>query len=396
MIAALVRGCDGLRVLVTSREPLGIGGEVRYRLPLLSETDAVALFAERARAVRRSFAVDAGNAELVSAIVRRLDGMALAIELAAARLEGAGLETLAAQLDQRFRVLTGGDRGLLPRQRTMRATFDWSYDLLTDAERTLFRRLAIFAGTFTLDAATAICAGDGVAAGDVFDLLVTLVRKSLVVDDGTSEGYTLLESLRAYGHEKLVAAGEATALGRRHAAYYADLAEQAGDAYVGTPTNEWLAAAEHNMPNRPRGARVVARGPQRRSARSALGGRPRALAERGRTGRRRALARSRARSARTGPIRRSKRRYPQAARRTRYARYPPTGCARWANARWRFIARSRSTPTSPTPCACWPKRSTCTFRANARSANEWRKRRSRSRARRAICSRWRTPSRRAR
>lgn len=249
VIAALVRGCDGLHVIVTSREPLGVGGEVRYRLPLLSETDAVALFAERARAVRRSFALDASNAELVGAIVRRLDGMPLAIELAAARLEGAGLDTLAAQLDQRFRVLTGGDRGLLPRQRTMRATLDWSYDLLTDAERTLFRRLAVFAGTFTLDAATAICAGDGVAAGEVFELLVTLVRKSLVVDDATPDGYTLLESLRAYGHDKLLAAGESGALGRRHAAYYADLAEQAGDAYVGTPTSEWLATAERNMPN---------------------------------------------------------------------------------------------------------------------------------------------------
>jgi diguanylate cyclase (GGDEF)-like protein len=250
VIAALVRGCGGLRIVATSREPLGIGGETRYRLPLLTEADAVALFAERARAVRRAFAVDEANAGTVATIVRRLDGVALAIELAAARLEGAGLETLAAQLDQRFRVLTGGDRGALPRQHTMRATFDWSFDLLTDAERTLFRRLAVFAGTFTLDAATAVCASDGVAAADIFDLLVTLVRKSLVVDvAGGSEGFTLLESLRAYGREKLDEAGEVEVLAHRHAAHYADVAEQSGDVYVATPTREWLATAERNLPN---------------------------------------------------------------------------------------------------------------------------------------------------
>ncbi|HEV8021049.1 MAG TPA: diguanylate cyclase, partial [Candidatus Lustribacter sp.] len=249
VVAALVRGCAGIRVVATSREPLGIGGEARYRLPLLSETDAIALFSERARAVRRSFEVNANNAELVASIVRRLDGIALAIELAAARLEGAGLETLAAQLDQRFRVLTGGDRGALPRQRTMRATLDWSYDLLTEAERTLFRRLGIFAGPFTLDAATAVCAGDGVAAADVFELLGALVRKSLVADEVGFEGFVLLESLRAYGREKLGDAGETNVVARRHAAYYADLAAQAGDAYVSTPTREWLESAERNLPN---------------------------------------------------------------------------------------------------------------------------------------------------
>jgi predicted ATPase len=264
VIAALVRGAPGIRIVATSREPLGIVGEIRYRLPLLSlpsadpalraadalAADAVALFAERARAVRRTFAVDDANAATVATIVRRLDGIALAIELAAARLEGTGLETLAARLDQRFRVLTGGDRGALPRQRTVRATFDWSYDLLSDAERTLFRRLAVFAGTFTLDAASAACAGDGVSSADVFDLLIALVRKSLVVDDaGGTEGFVLLESLRAYGREKLAEAGEADGLARRHAAYYADLADQAGRAYAGTPTRDWLASAERHLSN---------------------------------------------------------------------------------------------------------------------------------------------------
>ncbi len=264
VIAALMRGAPMLRVVATSREPLGIAGESRYRLPLLSlppldaglraadalASDAVALFAERARAVRRSFVVDDANAATVASIVRRLDGIALAIELAAARLEGAGLETLDARLDQRFRVLTGGDRGALPRQRTVRATFDWSYDLLTDAERTLFRRLAIFAGTFTLDAAAAACAGEGVSSAEMFDLLIALVRKSLVVDDaGGSDGFMLLESLRAYGREKLADAGETDGLARRHAAYYADLADQAGRLYAGTPTRDWLASAERHLTN---------------------------------------------------------------------------------------------------------------------------------------------------
>jgi diguanylate cyclase (GGDEF)-like protein len=264
VIAAIVRGCPGVRIVATSREPLGIAGEMRYRLPLLSvpragpglraaealASDAVALFAQRARAVRRSFVVDDSNAATVATIVRRLDGIALAIELAAARLEAAGLETLAARLDQRFRVLTGGDRGALPRQRTVRATFDWSYDLLTEAERTLFRRLAIFAGSFTLDAATAACTGDGVSTAEVFDLLIALVRKSLVVDDASgTEGFMLLESLRAYGREQLAEAGEADALARRHAAYYADLADQAVRTYAGTPTQEWLASAERHLTN---------------------------------------------------------------------------------------------------------------------------------------------------
>jgi diguanylate cyclase (GGDEF)-like protein len=264
VIAALARTCPGLHIVATSREPLGITGEIRYRLPLLSlpppdpnlraadalASDAVALFVERARAVRRTFALDDTNAATVATIVRRLDGIALAIELAAARLEATGLETLGTRLDQRFRVLTGGDRGALPRQRTLRATFDWSFDLLTEAERTLFRRLAIFAGPFTIDAATATCAGEAVSTAEVFDLLIALVRKSLAVDDtGGTDGFVLLESLRAYGREKLAEAGESEVLARRHAAYYADLADQAGHAYAGTPTREWLASAERHLTN---------------------------------------------------------------------------------------------------------------------------------------------------
>jgi diguanylate cyclase (GGDEF)-like protein len=250
VIGALVRSCPQLRVIATSREPLGIVGESRFRLPLLSAADAVALFAERARAVRPSFIVDDTNAALVDTIVRRLDGIALAIELAAARLEGMGLETLAARIDQRFRLLAGGDAGARPRQRTMRATLDWSFDLLAAAERTLLRRLAIFAGTFSLESAETVCAGEGLSVVELGDVLVSLVRKSLVVEDaGDASSYTLLESIRAYGREKLTEAGETELLARRHARHYADLADRAVETYAAMPTRDWLASAERHRPN---------------------------------------------------------------------------------------------------------------------------------------------------
>jgi diguanylate cyclase (GGDEF)-like protein len=255
VIRAIVHGAPGVRVIATSREPLGIIGEARYRLPLLSlppagralravdalRADAVALFTERARAVRPNFTIDDANATLVATIVRRLDGIALAIELAAARVDGTGLETLAARLDQRFRLLTGGENGALPRQRTMRATLDWSFDLLSDVERAVFRRLAIFAGAFSLDGAVATCAGDGVSAADITDV---------VADDGNDvTPYVLLESMRAYGREKLADAGETDTIARRHAAFYADLADRAVEAYNAMPTHDWLATAERHRPN---------------------------------------------------------------------------------------------------------------------------------------------------
>jgi diguanylate cyclase (GGDEF)-like protein len=264
VVAALMHGCPALRIIATSREPLGIVGEARYRLPLLSlpppdraltarealQADSVALFCERARAVRPSFFIDDANAPLVATIVRRLDGIALAIELAAARVDGAALETLAARLDQRFRLLTAGDPSALPRQRTMRATLDWSYDLLSETEQMLVRRLSVFAGAFGLEAAETICVGENLAAMDIADLHASLVRKSLVVDDaGDGVSFTLLESVRAYGREKLVAAGEADLLARRHALYYADLADRAIEAYTVVATRDWLASAERHRPN---------------------------------------------------------------------------------------------------------------------------------------------------
>jgi diguanylate cyclase (GGDEF)-like protein len=264
VVAALVRGCPALRIVATSREPLGIVGEARYRLPLLSlpppdarlsarsalRADSVVLFCERARAVRPDFVLDDANAPLVATIVRRLDGIALAIELAAARVEGTALETLAARLDQRFRLLTAGDPSALPRQRTMRATLDWSFDLLSESEQTLLRRLAVFAGVFSLEAAESICAVESLSAVDVADLQASLVRKSLVVDEnGDGSSFSLLESVRVYAREKLTVAGEADAIARRHAVYYADLADRMVDAYPTISTREWLALADRHRPN---------------------------------------------------------------------------------------------------------------------------------------------------
>jgi len=249
LVAAVLRTAPHVRILATSREAIGVGGEQRYRLPLLCESDAVDLFVERARAVRPGFAVDHENKAAIAALVRRLDGIALAIELAAARLENASLEALAGQLEESLGILTGGDRSALPRQQTMRATLDWSHELLSAPERTLFRRLAIFAGTFALDAVTTVC-GEDVGPAATLEILLGLVRKSLVVDDGgTAEHFALLELTRAYAWEQLTAAGEGDAIAHRHAAYFADVAELAGRAYVGSPTHAWFAFAERHVAN---------------------------------------------------------------------------------------------------------------------------------------------------
>ncbi len=249
LTGALLRGGPHVCILATSREAIGIGGERRYRLPLLSDEDAVELFTERARAVRPQFVRDDATAPTIGAIVRSLDRIALAIELAAARLENVTLEALAAQLDESLGVLTGGDRSALPRQQTMRATLDWSYDLLSPPEHRLFLRLAIFAGTFALDAAATVC-GEGVEPAAILELLLGLVRKSLVVDEGgTGEQFALLDLTRAYGAEKLAEAGERDGIARRHAEYFADLAELAGRSYVGAPTHAWFAFAGRNVAN---------------------------------------------------------------------------------------------------------------------------------------------------
>jgi predicted ATPase/DNA-binding XRE family transcriptional regulator len=244
LVAALLHGCPQLAVLATSREALGIAGEGVWRVPslalpelepvpapeVLAQVEAVRLFGERARAVQPQFAVTAQNARAVTQICRRLDGIPLALELAAAQLRGLSSERLAARLDQRFRLLTGGSRTAPARQQTLQATVDWSYGLLGVAEQRLFTRLAIFSGGFTLEAAEAVCTGGPVARGEVLALLLRLVDQSLVVVEGQAgevERYRLLETLRQYGRERSLAGGETEDLDARHAAYYRALAEGA-------------------------------------------------------------------------------------------------------------------------------------------------------------------------
>jgi non-specific serine/threonine protein kinase len=234
---ALLRRCPGIRILATSREALGIAGEVSRRVPSLSvpqeegvlgaqltRWEAVQLFVERAQAVRADFALTEQNAPDVAQVCRRLDGIPLALELAAARLQGLTVAQLAARLDQRFRLLTTGSRTALPRQQTLRATIDWSYDLLGEPERRLFGRLSVFAGGWTLEAAEAVCQGPGIGQEEVLDLLLRLVDKSLVIAE---EGrYWLLETVRQYGRDRLATTGDAQALYAKHAACYLWLAEE--------------------------------------------------------------------------------------------------------------------------------------------------------------------------
>ena len=244
LVEALLRGCPHMTLLATSREVLGISGETVWRVPslvlpdgpslppldVLAKVEAVRLFVERALAMQPHFALTAQNAPLVAQACRRLDGIPLAIELAAARLRGLSLEALVGRLDQRFRLLTGGSRTALPRQQTLQATVDWSYGLLSAPEQVLFNRLAVFTGGFTLEAAEAVCAGGPIATEEVLAHLPRLVDRSLVIGEeveGNVERYRLLETLRQYGRERLVACGEAEALYSRHFAHYRDVAEQA-------------------------------------------------------------------------------------------------------------------------------------------------------------------------
>ena len=235
MARALLHANAAIRVLATSREPLRTEGEYLYRLlPLavpakdtgdleeLLSYGAVLLFATRARAADPRFSVDGRIGAAAAAICRRLDGIPLAIELAAARGAALGIEEIASRLDDRFHLLTGGRRTALPRHQTLRATLDWSYQLLPETERIVLRRLAIFAGGFNLAAATAIAASPEITATDVIDGVANLVTKSLVTPDvgDALARYRLLETTRAYALEKLTESGEFYPMARRHAEYY--------------------------------------------------------------------------------------------------------------------------------------------------------------------------------
>ena len=236
----LVSRCPRLHVLATSREPLGIAGESIYRVPSLSlpgdadggaeRSDAVALFVSRAAAQGVELGVEA-DGPLVASICRRLDGMPLAIELAAARLRSLSLSDLSERLDQRFRLLTGGSRNALPRQQTLRATVDWSYSLLNEPERAVLRRLSVFVEGFDLDAAEAVCSMGDIDVFEVTDLVGSLVDKSLVVFEVSDGGprYRMLETIRQFAAEHLLDAGEgeAAAAARAHCTFFLALAEEA-------------------------------------------------------------------------------------------------------------------------------------------------------------------------
>ena len=226
----LLGGCPRLRFLATSRVPLQAAGERAYHLPSLSEKDAVVLFADRARAVDHRFALTNESAPLVQQICRRLDGMPLAVELAAAKINVLSVSALAAQLGDCLQILSGGERTALPRQQTMRATIGWSYDLLPEPEQRLFERLSIFAGGCTIHTARAVCSDDALPDDAVFDLVASLVSKSLVVAElqGTEPRYRMLELFREYARKKLEARGEVALIAHRHALAYLELAEQYG------------------------------------------------------------------------------------------------------------------------------------------------------------------------
>ena len=256
MVEALLHTNPMARVIATSREPLRAESEYLYRVPPLGiptedtqplehllRHGAVALFVERAGATDPSFAPDRQTASFIAAICRRLDGIPLALELAAARASTLGLQQLASRLDDRFSLLTGGRRTALQRHQTLRATLDWSYELLSLSERVMLRRLSVFVGSFTLAAASAIVAVIEIPPSDIVETLSNLVDKSLVVADvgGAAVHYRLLETTRAYAREKLAEAGELEDTARRHAEYYRDLCGQSEAEWQTRPAAEWQA-----------------------------------------------------------------------------------------------------------------------------------------------------------
>jgi predicted ATPase/DNA-binding winged helix-turn-helix (wHTH) protein len=250
---ALLRASSTVRILATSREPLRAEGERIYPVPPLAVPAAegedpwpygsVWLFVIRSRASGAYVSEDRHGAAVIAAICRRLDGLPLAIELAAARTATLSIEELAARLDDRFRLLTGGRRTALPRHQTLRATLDWSYELLPEPERAILRRLAIFVGAFGLRGASTVVASPELASAEVVDGLANLVAKSLVAAkvDGTVSRYRLLDTTRAYAFEKLGESGELEAVARRHAEYYCDVFERAETEAKTRPRTEWLA-----------------------------------------------------------------------------------------------------------------------------------------------------------
>src|SRR5262249_19185487 len=246
----LLRESADVRILATSRESLAIGGETVYRVPSLdlpdserlpdpvslSTHEAVALFVDRARSVKPTFAVTSATALPVAKICVQLDGMPLAIELAASRMKALSVDQIAARLDDRFNLLTSGSRTALPRHQTLLAAIDWSYNLLTEPEQILFRRLSVFCGGWTLEAVENVCAGDGVNRGSVLDLMSGLVDKSLVLAEERKgqQRYRFMMTLREYAHKLLMQTAEGDAITRDHAEFYVALAVEGEAKLFGT------------------------------------------------------------------------------------------------------------------------------------------------------------------
>ena len=262
----LLRVCPKVKILASSREALGVVGEVPFRVPSLTLPDphhlpelaaleqfeAVRLFAERARLARPEFQVSGQNAKAVTQICQRLDGIPLALELAAARLNVLTSEQLSQQLDNAFRLLSGGSRTALPRQQTLRATIDWSYRLLSLEEQGLLRRLSVFSGSFDLPAVEAVCCLEGSEKLDRLVLLASLANKSMLLavrQSGLEMRYRLLETVRQYGREKLYDAGESQQVHESHAAYYLELAKQGGQNIFTRQAPVWLRRLEEDFPN---------------------------------------------------------------------------------------------------------------------------------------------------
>lgn len=262
----LLQAGAGVRLLASSRDLLKIAGEAVYPVPALSipsaaelhertppaqllQHEAVRLFVDRACAVQPTFALDAGNAAAVAAICHTLDGIPLALELAAARVRTLAVQAIAARLADRFRLLKTDDQTVLPRQRTLRALIDWSFELLSEPERVLFERLSVFAGGWTLEAAEAVTAGDALAADEVLDQLARLVEKSLVTMAPDGMRYTMLDTVRAYAAEKLAAAGEAAATRRRHVGHFLQFAEPSPQKLSGPEQAAWLQCLDAERDN---------------------------------------------------------------------------------------------------------------------------------------------------
>ncbi len=260
LVDVLLRACPKLRVMTTTREALGIAGETAFRVPSLAlpdirnlpplenltQYDAVRLFIDRASSVMPGLMLTEQKAYTIAQVCHRLDGIPLAIELAAARVKALSIEQIATRLDDRFRLLTGGSRTALPRQQTLRAMIDWSYDLLSDDERMIFRRLSIFAGGWTVEAAEAICTCGHQEQIDVLDLLLRLIDKSLVVVDETR--YRMLETIRQYSRDRLMESDDAQTLRACHLDYFLNFAENTAPKLHSPDQSAWLnrIEAEHD------------------------------------------------------------------------------------------------------------------------------------------------------